>query len=173
MKRLIIVATFALAAIAAGAVGAVASGGDPAVQGALAKARAATAQYHDVDTALADGYIRVGECLEVPGLGAMGFHYLNPAYAADATIDPAKPELLLYVPKANGGLRLVAVEYFKADADQNATTDDDRPALAGVPFDGPMDGHEPGMPMHYDLHVWVWSHNPSGDFAQFNPELAC
>jgi hypothetical protein len=36
-----------------------------------------------------------------------------------------------------------------------------------------MEGHEPGMPIHYDLHAWVWKHNPSGDFAQFNPEVAC
>jgi hypothetical protein len=130
-------------------------------------------QYHDIDTALADGYIRVSDCTEVPGLGAMGIHYLNPAYAADAAIDAAKPEILLYAPRPNGGLRLVAVEYFKADADQNVSTDDDRPALPGVPFDGPMEGHEPGMPIHYDLHAWVWKHNPSGDFAQFNPEVAC
>lgn len=173
MKRLLIVATAALAAIAAGAVAALAAGGDPAVNAALATARAATAQYHDIDTALADGYIRVSGCTAAPGLGAMGFHYLNPAYAADSVIDPAKPELLLYAPKANGGLRLVGVEYFKADADQNVSTDGDRPALEGVSFDGPMEGHEPGMPIHYDLHAWVWKHNPSGNFAQFNPEVSC
>ncbi len=22
-----------------------------------------------------------------------------------------------------------------------------------------MEGHEPGMLMHYDLHAWVWRHN--------------
>jgi hypothetical protein len=173
MKRLIIVATAVLAAIATGAVAALAAGGDPAVQTMLAKARAATAQYHDIDTALADGYIRVSACTEAPGLGAMGFHYLNPAYAADTVIDPAKPEILLYAPKGNGGLRLVAVEYFKADADQNLSTDGDRPTLNGVAFDGPMEGHDPGMPIHYDLHAWIWSHNPSGNFAPFNPEVAC
>lgn len=43
------------------------------------------------------------------------------------------------------------------------------PVLFGRTFDGPMAGHGPGMPWHYDLHVWIWAHNPSGTFAQFNP----
>jgi hypothetical protein len=173
MKRLIIVAAAALAAIAAGAVAAVASTDSPAVKSALATAKAATAQYHDVDAALAAGYVPVGACTEVPGLGAMGIHYLNPAFASDSVIDAAKPELLLYLPKPGGRLVLVGVEYFKADADQNLSTDGDRPTLAGVPFDGPMEGHEPGMPIHYDLHAWVWRHNPSGSLAQFNPKISC
>ena len=30
-----------------------------------------------------------------------------------------------------------------------------------------------GMPVHYDLHVWLWKHNPSGVFAPFNPDASC
>jgi hypothetical protein len=45
--------------------------------------------------------------------------------------------------------------------------------LFGRPFDGPMLGHEPGMPPHYDLHVWVWQANPEGIFAPFNPNVTC
>ncbi len=40
-------------------------------------------------------------------------------------------------------------------------------------FDGPMLGHAPGMPIHYDLHVWVWRHNPSGTFNEYNPNVRC
>jgi hypothetical protein len=29
------------------------------------------------------------------------------------------------------------------------------------------------MPVHYDLHVWLWEDNPSGLFAMFNPSLSC
>jgi hypothetical protein len=48
------------------------------------------------------------------------------------------------------------------------------PVLFGsVAFNGPMAGHSPGMPWHYDQHVWVWSDNPAGTFAQFNPRLSC
>jgi len=103
----------------------------------------------------------------------MGIHAINPALIADPAIDPLEPEILLYVPKANGKLELVGVEYFKVDADQNLGTSDDRPSLFGRAFEGPMPGHGPTMPVHYDMHVWVAEANPSGVFALFNPALAC
>jgi hypothetical protein len=105
--------------------------------------------------------------------GGMGYHYVHPGLAADRKLDPRAPEALLYEPTASGRMRLIAVEYIRADADQTKETDDDRPSLFGVPFDGPMDGHEPGQPVHYDLHAWVWKPNPSGTFAQFNPDVRC
>jgi len=36
-----------------------------------------------------------------------------------------------------------------------------------------MPGHFAGMPVHYDLHVWLWKHNPAGMFAEWNPGLSC
>ena len=36
-----------------------------------------------------------------------------------------------------------------------------------------MLGHNPTMPIHYDLHVWVVDNNPSGTFAQWNPDFHC
>lgn len=69
--------------------------------------------------------------------------------------------------------RLVAAEWIVVDKDQDLTTDDDRPSLFGVPFDGPMVGREPGMPIHYDLHAWVWKKNPSGMFSRGNPTVKC
>jgi hypothetical protein len=36
-----------------------------------------------------------------------------------------------------------------------------------------MAGHAPGMPIHYDLHVWVVERNPAGVFAQWNPSVQC
>lgn len=128
---------------------------DNGVWAAIAKARVATAKYHDVRQALKDGYSPVSACVEAPDShGAMGIHYLNKAYAADHTIRADNPELLLYFPTPNGKLRLVAVEYWRPDADQDLTTDPDRPSLAAIPFDGPMEGHDPAMPRHYDLHTW-------------------
>jgi hypothetical protein len=61
----------------------------------------------------------------------------------------------------------------RVDADGSLATDDDRPSIFGQPFDGPMPGHNPAMPVHYDLHVWLSADNPSGLFAQFNPSLSC
>ncbi|HEX6869879.1 MAG TPA: hypothetical protein VF163_02170 [Micromonosporaceae bacterium] len=144
----------------------------PETLGQLAQARAASAKYHDVNVAIADGYVPSAECAALPGVGGMGYHYINYGRIMDGVFDVTKPEILLYAP-AQDGLRLAGVEFFAVDQDQNLGTDTDRPSLFGVPFDGPMPGHEPGMPIHYDLHVWVWQHNPAGIFAVWNPALRC
>jgi len=120
----------------------------------------------------------------------MGIHVVNPALAGDTNVDLARPEVLLYMPKPNGGYQLVGVEYFApvlVRAPGGAPQPwfaagpwpsdwqivNPAPTLLGRTFDGPMPGHEPGMPWHYDLHVWAWQPNPAGDFAHFNPRLSC
>ena len=133
----------------------------------LAAVRQATAKYHDVAVAEADGYVPVSACEALPGQGAMGIHYLHPGLAQDLTSDAARPEALLYMPNEEGKLKLVGVEYFHADAGQG------RPSMLGQPFDGPMPGHTRQMPTHYDLHVWLWANNPAGTFAAWNPALSC
>lgn len=132
----------------------------------IAAIRQATAKYHDVNVAIADGYMPTEMCSELPGQGGMGYHYANLQLASDLQSDLLRPEVLLYAP-SDTGLKLVAVEYFQADAGQP------HPRLLGQWFDGPMPGHGPGMPTHYDLHVWLWKHNPSGMFAPWNPAVIC
>ncbi len=148
-----------------------ASASSPGVSQNLAGVRAATAKYHDPAAAKADGYLPSHECAESPD-GVMGYHWVNPAYLA-RPIDLTRPQVLIYQPRRNGGLRLVAVEYLAWDPDQDLATDDDRPTLFDRGFDGPMLGHGAGMPIHYDLHVWVWQHNPDGMFATWNPGGSC
>ncbi len=134
----------------------------------------ATKRYRDLDVALADGYVPAGGCVAEPELGGMGYHYLHPGLAADPDVDPAAPEILVYTPHPDGTLRLAAVEWWVPDADQDLATDDDRPELFDrLPFDGPMPGHDPEMPVHYDLHVWLYKHNPAGQLAPFNPKVSC
>lgn len=100
----------------------------------------------------------------------MGFHYYNPTLLGDGALDPTKPELLVYVPSGNG-VRLAAVEYMMPVSTWNGPS---APTLFGVPFDGPMPEHEPATSGdHYDLHVWVWAHNPAGEFATWNPAVTC
>lgn len=170
MKHLIIVLG---ATIGVGLVG-VALAGDGRLSPELQEVRAAVARYHSFGQAEQDGYaIRAGEPCVASPLGTMGVHALNAALMADDAIDPARPEILLYVPNENGSLKLVGVEYWKADADQNLATADDRPSLFGQSFQGPMPGHNPTMPIHYDLHAWVAEENPSGAFAMFNPVVSC
>lgn len=141
--------------------------------GGLDGVKAATAKYHSLQQAAADGFSAHHEpCVSSPA-GAMGVHHVHPARVVDASLDPRTPEALLYVPDSRGASTLAGVEYIYADDDQDLTTDADRPTLFGQPFDGPMPGHGPNMPVHYDLHVWLWSDNPSGVFAPFNPSLSC
>jgi len=127
----------------------------------------ALGKYKDVNVALADGYIPVSPCEALPGSGGMGFHYLHPGLAQDLASDPLKPEILLYAPAKEGGLTLLGPEYFQADAGQG------RPSVYGQSFDGPMPGHSPDMPVHYDLHVWLFKYNPSGLFSIWNPNVKC
>ncbi|TAK02633.1 MAG: hypothetical protein EPO36_01360 [Chloroflexota bacterium] len=145
--------------------------GDGRLSPELQAVRADVARFHSVDQALAAGYVPGSPCEESPA-GAMGFHYVKPALFGPG-LDSSNPEVLLYIPGADGSLKLAGVEYFQADADQDLATDVDRPSLFGQPFDGPMLGHGPGMPIHYDLHVWVAEANPAGVFAQWNPAISC
>lgn len=169
--------TLALAVAAIGGIAIVAVvpalAGDGSLSAEQQGVRAAVAKYHSFEQAKRDGYTVEGEpCVASPA-GTMGIHAINPALLASTAIDPLQPEILLYVPKGNGKLELVGVEYWKADADQSLGTDGDKPSLFGRGFDGPMPGHSPVMPIHYDLHVWVAEENPSGVFALFNPTLSC
>ena len=149
----------------------------PSASGAdLAAVRAATAKYHRVERALADGYGAppfpgadplISECVAHPDLGGMGHHYIN-ARLANGTLDIEQPEILLYEPTKNGRLRLVGVEYlvpFRVEptADDGGTA----PTLFGQTF------HENDNAGGWTLHVWVWKNNPSGMFADFNPTVSC
>ncbi|MBW6472256.1 MAG: hypothetical protein K0B14_03945 [Anaerolineaceae bacterium] len=149
---------------------------DPAVLKDLAAVRNATAKYHDVNNALADGFVPDHECVFAPGLGGMGIHYINIDRIMDPTTNLLEPEILLYAPSGNG-LKLVGVEYMLTIGAPDSSIPDPvpipAPVLFGIPFNGPMDAHGPGQPPHYDLHVWVWSPNPSGMFAMFNPNVSC
>ena len=146
---------------------------DEGITNDLRTARRATRQLRDVAAAEAAGYQRASDCESDPKYGAMGYHYANPDLVADGVLDIAHPEILVYQADRHGRLRLGAIEYFQPDADQDLATDPDRPWLFEVPFDGPMLGHNPEMPIHYDLHVWLYRHNPAGLFAGWNPRVDC
>ena len=149
-------------------------------QSDLATVRSATAAFHNPANARAAGYLPTTDCVAVPGLGVMGQHWVNPDLFAPK-LDAAHPQALLYAPTANG-VRLVAVEYIVFApkgtplADHPEQPDRNGPALFGQFFNGVMEGHPVAgpipMPNHWDLHVWLWAHNPAGTFAQFNPSKA-
>lgn len=166
MRRIIAITVAALLLLVpGGALAAPGASGDADSLRQLAAARRATAAYHDIQAAVDAGYVPVGDCVGVPDLGSMGVHHANFGLF-DTSVDELAPEGLLY-DHGSGGPRLVAVEYVAVYVGQPA------PTLFGRPMDGPMAGHEPGMPTHYDLHAWLWQANPEGIFAEFNPNLSC
>jgi hypothetical protein len=135
-----------------------------------------TWQYNDINVALADGYVpgpvNEGICVQGPE-GVRGYHYTNWERLLAPTLDFSKPPMLVYQPDGHGGMKLVAVEFYHTDADQDLSTNDDLPYFGSYPFKGPMEGHVPGMPIHYDTFVWAWQYNPAGLTADFNPLGSC
>ena len=133
--------------------GAVATAGEPDVHQQLAAVRRATVQYRDVAQAVADGYQPASPCVE-----HMGFHYLRSVAQDAGELDVTAPNILVYAPRPNGTLRLVAVEYASWEA----------ASLFGRTFDPPHGG-----PPFHTLHAWVWQGNPDGTFAASNPNVSC
>ena len=131
-------------------------GGERPLGAQLAEVRAATAKYHDVDAAVAAGYVPASEC--VPH---MGYHYQRGVAATADELDPAAPEILVYAPRKNGSLKLVAVEYATWDASAS---------LFGQAFDAP---HPPEGPPFHTLHAWVWQGNPAGVLSPIKPNVRC
>ncbi|GGW80124.1 hypothetical protein GCM10010503_67020 [Streptomyces lucensis JCM 4490] len=142
-----------------------AGGRDAAVDRQLGTAYAATARYKYLPLATDAGY-EPHLCLERPQ-GGMGFHYFNESLFG--SLDPARPAGLLYEATGKGGRRLVGVEWVVPVTGRNMK----RPHLFGQAFQGPMAGHYPGMPTHYDLHAWLYKKNPDGLFRQWNPRVKC
>jgi hypothetical protein len=191
---------FGLAATAASAVLlAQPSSRGAAKEPSLNEVRALTERFGDVKVAIAEGYVAPpGEMCETasmmgyPGkLGGMGVHYFrpdllgikgppNPRVEGDGThTDFRNPAILIYEPRADGTLELVAVENLVFKKAWHAAGNKGRPTFHGVEYDEMSD--DPKTPIdeahmfepHYDRHVWVHRPNPNGVFAQFNPSVTC
>jgi hypothetical protein len=138
-------------------------------------AKSSTARFHDLDKAKAAGYtVQVFDaagitCIAQPGQGAMGIHMLKPSLL-DGAIDAANPELLVYEPRNDGTLKLVALEYLVFVADWTGSSP---PSLFGRPFDLVPAGNRYGLPPFYALHAWIWKPNPSGILNAWNPRVEC
>jgi hypothetical protein len=132
----------------------------------LATLRRVTASFHDFANAKDAGWsTKITSCMTDPGgAGGMGFHYGN-TNLIDGIARVDQPELLLYEPEKNGRLRLVAVEYiipYTAHGREEAP-----PVLFGQQF------KQNDVFQLWGLHAWVWKHNPSGMFADWNPNVNC
>ena len=171
-------ATFVVLSLASAGQAAHAQGA--ALPAELQKVRALLDKYNDPIVAVHDGFLSTVGCVEYPkggsegamryAAGGMGVHFINMGNVSP-TLDPAKPQVLIYEPDGDK-LRLVAAEWFLPAQVAGATP----PAIFGKTLEGPMEGHKPLMPEglhHYYLHVWLWKNNPAGVFSPTNPAVKC
>jgi hypothetical protein len=158
----------------------------------LARLRTATARFQYVDTAKAAGYTvwspdpfaPNATCPSDPA-GNMGYHLVNVSLRGiaanpaegDVVIEDLQPEMLLYEKRADGTLYLVGVEYivFTAAWERKHGAAAAPPKVFGQPLLASAHTFAPGGPVipHYELHVWLWSNNPLGVFAPWNPLIGC
>jgi hypothetical protein len=124
----------------------------------------ATARYHDLDAAIKDGFEFLHGCETRPDEGPAGILYVHFGNLMDGVIDPAAPDALLYEPRRNGPPKLLGVELA---VPYTLWTEEQPPEFMGAVFQ-PED--EFGV---FGLHVWAWTKNPEGMFAESNPNVSC
>ena len=144
------------AALMAAALPAATSSAEPSVQSQLAALRNATAAYHSLDAAKADGFVPLLGCFDSPD-GGMGQHFFIPSRMG--VVKLTEPTALVYEVK-DGRYQLVAVEYI-VPGDEHTVV----PDLLGQSFT-----FAPSLGV-WKLHAWVWRPNPAGMFKDFNTNV--
>ena len=138
----------------------------------IQKVRRATERFRSLDVATGEGWVQGSPCVSGPIEGAMGVHYVRPERIGDGMLQADEPEALIYQPQPDGSWRLVGVEFI-AIADVWDAKGEGPPALEGHLLNLVGTPNRYGLPAFYELHVWAWQHNPSGSFADFNPDVSC
>ena len=145
----------------------------------IAELRRATARFHDIDAAFAAGYgpspvvdIHGHACIDQPGQGAMGIHYVN-GNLLTANLNLRQPQAMIYEPMPGSSPRLVAVEYIVFKSAWDGLFPGTTPVLFEQPFKLVPAGNRYGLPAFYELHLWAWQPNRSGLFADWNPQVRC
>jgi hypothetical protein len=139
------------------------------------KVHKATAQFRDINAALAAGFVQATPCVSGPDFGAMGVHFVLGSRITTGTLNATEPEALIYEPLPNGAFRLVGVEFiilasvWQAQNQGSTAT----PALEGHLMNLVDAPNRYGLPAFYELHVWAWEHNPVGSFADWNTQVSC
>jgi len=134
--------------------------------------REATERYKDVSAAEADGYVLQFGCVSGPDSGAMGLHYVNGTLVNKGELDPWHPQIVIYEPTANGGLKLIGADFLLM-ADMWDKKKQGPPELMGQLFHYFEAPNRFGLPAFYTLHVWAWKDNPNGAFVNWHPNVSC
>lgn len=135
----------------------------------LTEVRSATKHLQSPENAVSAGWGLVpglDYCFQNPGIGAMGYHYINTGML-DTKVNRALPEAMIFATGADGQLEFVAVEYIvpiQAWEDAN---------LEGVPELYGLKFHRNDNLGVYVLHAWIGKDNPAGLFEDWNPLVTC
>jgi hypothetical protein len=172
MKLRILLSCLAAAALLIGS-----APSDAASPSGLGKLRTRTHAFHNIANAEQAGFGVLADekgitCIDMPGMGGMGVHWVKGKRVGDPAEHLAKPEALVYEPLADGTLKLAAVEYVVIKADWDASHSS-RPTMFGHRFNLTKAPNRFGLPAFYSLHVWAFKHNPAGMFASWNPDVHC
>jgi hypothetical protein len=141
--------------------------------GALLKiVRDNTERFKDVTVAEAEGYALQFGCVTGPDSGAMGLHYVNMDLVNRGELDAKYPQIVIYEPTPNGGLKLIGAD-FLLPAEPWDKKKLGPPELMGQLFHYWESPNRFGLPAFYTLHVWAWKDNPNGAFVNWHPEVSC
>ena len=130
----------------------------------LASLRRYARPFRTIAKGTAAGFdVQVTECRDNPPVGGMGYHFANLSRIDGEAPTVLEPEILVYIPTKNGHERLGAVEYIVPFALWEGSP----PELFGQEF---VANEADGV---WQLHVWLFRHNPAGLFADWNPAVSC
>ena len=145
-----------------------------AQEGALVQAvRQATERFKNVTSVSGpgEGYELAFGCVSGGDFGAMGLHYVNMSLV-DGEMEVTQPEIVLFEPTPNGGIRITGADYLIDAAAWNAKHAGP-PQLMGQLFHLFDKPNRFGLDPFYTLHVWAWKNNPNGTFVNWNPDVSC
>jgi hypothetical protein len=144
----------------------------------VARMRAATAAFHNIANAEDAGYGVLHDtagltCIDMPGVGGMGVHWVNGDRVGDPGLDIRKPEALVYAPDRDGTLRLAALEFIVDKAAWDAHHAGPPRLFGGTAFDLTTAPNRFGLAPFYSQHVWIWQPNRAGILSMWNPQVHC
>ncbi len=140
---------------------------DPEVAGQIDALTLSVLPFFNYDVAVNAGWDTIlGECVESP-MGGMGYHVHNMDQLMNGHLNLLRPEVLLFAPTEDGSMQFHGVEYILP---ADLWTEPNPPEFLGRELH-----FNPNVPPNgiWALHVWVGTENPSGLFADFNPEVNC
>ena len=145
-------------------------------QNDLVKAvREATARFKDVTnpSEVGDPFGLLFGCVSGGDFGAMGLHFVRGDILHDGEVKASEPEILLFEPVRDGGIRLTGADFIVFKEEWEAKHPGEVPELNGQLFHLFDSPNRFGLDPFYTLHVWAWKDNPNGTFANWNPNVSC